>query len=302
MPSPRTAKAPFDASDADIVLRTSDNVEFRLYRVILAMASPVFKDMLSFPQPPSSGPSLPIPVSERSTVLEQLLLFCYPGPPPTIDNMADARLILDAATKYDMACVRTTWVTQVSFRLLMEENPVGVYCLACRYGWEETAKLAARSSLSVCSLGRPSTFTKEMGLTTATAYHNLLAYHAECGRAACAVVRDDYAWLGDEQYRFSIGLRAKRSCTTGLVPVPGSDIRVPKWLPNALHALGDDLFERPDGSTAIDSDKFEAPIAEICRCTLCCKFVSEGGLTDLRNVVATKVQEAVDKVELEFGE
>ena len=54
-PSVRKAAFPFDEGDADATLRTSDNVEFGVHRVILSLASPIFKDMFSMPQPQTGG-------------------------------------------------------------------------------------------------------------------------------------------------------------------------------------------------------------------------------------------------------
>ncbi|KAI0272559.1 hypothetical protein BC834DRAFT_857294 [Gloeopeniophorella convolvens] len=36
---------PFDDADADIILRSTDNVDFRVYSVILSKASAVFRDL-----------------------------------------------------------------------------------------------------------------------------------------------------------------------------------------------------------------------------------------------------------------
>ncbi|EIW79734.1 hypothetical protein CONPUDRAFT_58410 [Coniophora puteana RWD-64-598 SS2] len=185
----RTANAPFDASDADVVFRTSDDVDFKLYRVILAMASPVFKDMLGLPQPPSSDvdESLPvIPISESGAALEPVLLFCYPATTPVIKNLSEARLALDVATKYDIACVVNSVSLQINSPRFME-SPVGTYFLACRYGWKEVAKSAARACLTIRSLGRPSVFSPELELATAASYHRLLVYHLACGTAARAL-------------------------------------------------------------------------------------------------------------------
>lgn len=54
-----------DIHGADVIIRSSDNVVFRVQRVALSLFSPVFADILSIPQPESSRDSLPIvPVSE----------------------------------------------------------------------------------------------------------------------------------------------------------------------------------------------------------------------------------------------
>ncbi|KAI0732150.1 hypothetical protein C8Q72DRAFT_753347, partial [Fomitopsis betulina] len=52
------APAPFNRSSADVILRSSDLVDFRVRKGILAEASSVFDDMFGIPQPentPSQG-------------------------------------------------------------------------------------------------------------------------------------------------------------------------------------------------------------------------------------------------------
>lgn len=46
------AQAPFNDPDkaADIILRSGDNVDFYVYRIVLSLASPFFKYMFSLPQ------------------------------------------------------------------------------------------------------------------------------------------------------------------------------------------------------------------------------------------------------------
>ncbi|EIW80287.1 hypothetical protein CONPUDRAFT_125015 [Coniophora puteana RWD-64-598 SS2] len=297
MASLRVANAPFNASGADIVFRTSDDVDFKLHRVILAMASTVFKDMLGLPQPPSSNKSLPVvPVSESSSVLKPLLLFCYPTAPPDIDTLNDARLILDAAVKYDITCVQKAMAVHVSSQRFMEDNPVGVYCIACRYGWEQVARSAARHCLKISSLGRPSTFTEELRFTTAIAYHRLLAYHTECGKVACAVGRENLQWLEDP--KFPNCSRCAHYLILNNRPV--GRFHVPCWFRNALHALAGDLLERPDSTTVITSSRFEAQTENFHECNTCRQFTSVVGFSFLRKIFAQKVKEETGKVELEF--
>ncbi|EIW79733.1 hypothetical protein CONPUDRAFT_74088 [Coniophora puteana RWD-64-598 SS2] len=304
MASPRIATAPFDASDADIVFRTSDDVDFRLHRIILALASPIFKDMLGLPQPPSDddGKSLPIvPVSESSRVLEPLLLFCYPAPPPVIDTLNDACLILDAAAKYDIICVQKAMAIHVSSQRFMDENTVGVYCLACRYGWEQVAKSAALCCLKIRSLGRPSMLAEEMRLTTAIAYHRLLVYHAECGKVACALGRENFQWLAyDSRQR---GDNCHR-CNQAAYPGSTDIISLQAWLKDALHAVGGELLERPDSTTVITSSQFDVQTKNYHQCNDCIQLASRGRFSAMKEVFAQQVREEIgkglSKVELEF--
>jgi hypothetical protein len=71
----------FDVSDTNLIIRSSDLIDFRVHKSILATASPFFKDLLSLPQP-SDGENVDgIPVvqlSESSELLNTLLSMLYP--------------------------------------------------------------------------------------------------------------------------------------------------------------------------------------------------------------------------------
>jgi hypothetical protein len=72
---------PSDASDANLVIRSSDFVNFKVHKPVLAVASPFFKDLLSLPQPPDSESVDGLPVvqlSEDSELLSTLISMLYP--------------------------------------------------------------------------------------------------------------------------------------------------------------------------------------------------------------------------------
>ena len=74
---------PFRVPDANIVIRSSDLVDFRVHKSVLAMASPIFRDTLSLPQPSDSEivDGLPmIRISEDSELLNCLFSILYPVP------------------------------------------------------------------------------------------------------------------------------------------------------------------------------------------------------------------------------
>jgi BTB/POZ domain len=71
----------FDVPDASLIIRSSDNVDFRVHKSILAMASPFFEDLLSLPQPPDgenvNGLSV-VQLPESSELLACLISILYP--------------------------------------------------------------------------------------------------------------------------------------------------------------------------------------------------------------------------------
>jgi len=72
----------FDVSDTNLMIRSSDLIDFRVHKSILATASPIFKDLLSLPQPSDSEivDGLPmVQLSESSELLNSLFSILYPN-------------------------------------------------------------------------------------------------------------------------------------------------------------------------------------------------------------------------------
>ena len=72
-----------DVPDANFIIQSSDNLNFRVHKSVLAMASPFFKDLLSLPQPSDSETVDGLPVvqlSETSELLNSLVSILYPLP------------------------------------------------------------------------------------------------------------------------------------------------------------------------------------------------------------------------------
>jgi hypothetical protein len=73
----------FDLPDADLIIRSSDLVDFRVHKSVLALTSPFFKDLLSLPQPSDSESVDGLPVvqlSEGSELVNTLVSMLYPVP------------------------------------------------------------------------------------------------------------------------------------------------------------------------------------------------------------------------------
>ena len=78
-----TSLEPLDVPDANLIIRSSDNINFRVHKPLLAMVSPFFRDLLSLPQPSDGeivdGLSV-IQLPESSELLNSLLSILYPVP------------------------------------------------------------------------------------------------------------------------------------------------------------------------------------------------------------------------------
>ena len=144
----------FTTDDGDVILRTCQEPglthDFRVHKFILSLASPVFKDMFTLPQPPDQNQSeehqLPtIDVLDPPQVLDTILRFIYPGAEfPTFLSLSTVSALLSAADKYNIASMYP--VLRTALRANLPRDSFWVYAIACRFGFLEEAKEAARVS------------------------------------------------------------------------------------------------------------------------------------------------------------
>ena len=142
METPHNAKSPFDPAShtPDVILRSSDNVDFYVMKTFLAFSSPdVFAPMFTLPQaqhdiPSPSGLHI-VPVAEDSKALRILLLCCYPlDLQDEANDIEDIARAVSAARKYamDFAEKRIEKILFSNALSVLDKNPLHVYAVACR--------------------------------------------------------------------------------------------------------------------------------------------------------------------------
>ena len=105
------ATAPFDHAKADIILRSSDNVDFRIFKLFLSLAFSSFEPLFESPQPTEASGDreikdglIVVHVRESlSKTLDTLLRFCYPctlAEDPELEVLKDLVDVLEASRKY----------------------------------------------------------------------------------------------------------------------------------------------------------------------------------------------------------
>ncbi|KZP05740.1 hypothetical protein FIBSPDRAFT_678182, partial [Athelia psychrophila] len=151
------ADPPFDDPDADIILRSSDDIEFRASKLYLSKASQFFSGMFELPQGPASNdqemcdgvPVVPMP--EPASVVKHFLQCCYPHASTgniTFDDVLSVSGLLEAARKYGVDGVEAIVRLAVGGNTaLLQNQPFEVYALAVHNKWEAEAKAAARRLL-----------------------------------------------------------------------------------------------------------------------------------------------------------
>ena len=140
-------------SDAIIVLRSSDLVNFRVHKSILAMVSPFFKDLLSLPQPSDSESIDGLPVvqlSEDAELLNTLVSMLYPVRRVIPDSYDKVLNLLAACQKYDMVQVQSSIRAKVnrgSFPAPVGTEVFRAYAIASNKGLDPEMEMAARLTL-----------------------------------------------------------------------------------------------------------------------------------------------------------
>jgi hypothetical protein len=175
---------------ADVILRSSDNVDFQVYQAILSKASPVFEHMFQSPKPATmddtelKGDVQIVPMEETASIVGHMLQLCYPIDDPVIRPLHQLRPVLGALVKYEMDGSRRAWIKE-ALTLAMDKEPLGVYATAlslgrisCHYQMVDEVRLAARITLRHVIIGGP--LVPELALINGLDYHRLLEYHNHC--------------------------------------------------------------------------------------------------------------------------
>ncbi|KAJ7719484.1 hypothetical protein B0H16DRAFT_1739315 [Mycena metata] len=185
---PRDSGAPFDDEDADMIVRSSDLVDFRVHKVCLSKASLVFRDMIklqargplsatTYPDTlsPTGLPIVPL-LDEPAPAVEMLLRFCYIPllPPSTTSNSPST-----SATTAEKSSI----LSQMESGALPADR---VFAFAWLYRQRDLVLAAASHPAREPLLAGPP--YPEYELIPALALHKLLAFrrHLRALAATCA--------------------------------------------------------------------------------------------------------------------
>ncbi|KAG6331392.1 hypothetical protein ID866_7697 [Astraeus odoratus] len=157
-PTPTSASPPFDSPKADVILRSSDNIDFRVFKFILSLSSTFFEMLFSLPQPPEeisadteTMEGLPvIPVSEDSKTLDAFLRFCYPCnivADPVLKDCLDLLKLLEAAKKYSFDALEEKICKDIIHPKALEKDSLQCFAVACHARLKNEIAIAAKHTL-----------------------------------------------------------------------------------------------------------------------------------------------------------
>lgn len=176
-----------DPTIGDLVIRSSDDIDFYVHKDIVIRASPTLSTMLASPQAaPAATCGKPLlQVQEDSAVWMRLVPLLYVPRPskPALDasQLGLIRAILDAAQKYSISSITECMRRILGSPAVVAARPVNVYAVACAYEFEDVARIAAQYSLRK-PVGVD--YVEELDLTSTRTWHKLSAYRHQCVVAA----------------------------------------------------------------------------------------------------------------------
>jgi hypothetical protein len=143
-----------DIPDANIIVRSSDQVNFRIHKSVLAISSPFFKDLLSLPQPPDDELVGGLPVvqlPEGSGLLNSLISLLYPISPVIPSSYEQVFALLAACQKYDMVSFQSYIRTEIkrgTFPAPVGAEAFRAYAIASSKGLIPEMESATRLTLA----------------------------------------------------------------------------------------------------------------------------------------------------------
>jgi hypothetical protein len=162
-------------SDADVILRTSGGKEFHAHKLVLSLASPVFRDMFSVPQPPAESSQTLIDtvgVDDPPEALDLFLQIIYPITNPPISDVETLASILRIADKYDAKVAPD--IHKNYLPSMRGNSPLQTYAILCVSGDEKEAEAVVRRA-PFASLTCPNS-SSLFDLMTAVQYHRLVTF------------------------------------------------------------------------------------------------------------------------------
>ena len=183
-----TSDEMFNWPDGDVILRSTHGTEsrdFRVHKIFLSFASPVFKDMFKLPQPSSPSSNVDVvDVADSPQALELILWFIYPCRSPVIDDLTLLSEVLILADKYDIEAARSR--LRPSLVGFAKTEPLRMYAIACRLGLEAEMKIASSYTMSI-DLPGLTQLPDEFKFVPATEYQRLVHLHARYRKEVVAI-------------------------------------------------------------------------------------------------------------------
>ncbi|KAH9931599.1 uncharacterized protein B0H18DRAFT_990190 [Fomitopsis serialis] len=305
VPPTTDAPAPFNKPTADLILRSSDGMNFRVRKAFLAEASPVFEDMFTLPAPQNPAGSLPVvPMTEDSRTLEGLLRLCYPASEMPLRTLDQAVTLLDAAKKYAMdSALNFLGERLVSFA---ERSPIQVYAIAVRHQLpDKVIKAALNACLNLIAPTAKLKRVVDFQHISASAYLSFLDYRDRCAVAIDVSVFGDSTWIDSNRWCWLTCTNdlCQVHVTHGPVTFKDNIYKSPRawWFQLHMSCCRNGLRSRPCGKALelIFFNYAAAALSEAAKCSHCGPR-SVADLEEFMVILVAKIDDVVAQVETDI--
>ena len=139
------------------------------------------------PQPPSAASNDVdiVNLGDPHRSLELILRFIYPSPPPATNDLDTVSEALILADKYDIKTALSR--LRPSLMGFAKTEPLRVYAIACRLGFEDEMKIVSSHTTSIHLPGLAQ-LPDEFKFVPATEYHRFTLLHARYRKEVEAIV------------------------------------------------------------------------------------------------------------------
>lgn len=228
-----------------------------------------------------------VQMSEDKETLQLLLGFCIPisvHDTPRFSSLQEIQKVAEAALKFEMEGVLRYLRGELISLRFIESQPLRVFAIAYRYGWDEEARKAARYTLRH-PIDTP--FFPELEFISGATLHRLRDYHRLCGEVASSrallqpalVEHDDrWTWITCKRCPQAWNLDRRPSGTVYdfLASVTGYDsletAKLPdtrKWWVEWIRDVAKELRAKPWGETVRKWDLLNKAIERAAGCPSC---------------------------------
>jgi len=296
-----TLPEPLDVLNADLIIRSSDLVNFRVHNPVLVMASPFFRDLLSFPQSYESETADGLPViqlSEDAELLNSLVSMLYPVGLVIPESYDKVLYLLAACQKYDMAHVQSLIRDEVScgrFPAPVGTEAFRAYAIASGKGLIPEMENAARQTLDY-----PMTFeTLGEGLRffDGSVLRDLVRFRKGCRHNLVTELQSFLNFYAPAPSSIWVGCPEATAPSQWNLTLPAASV-LPKWLCRVLSPINDlksQVFTQPLTTPSNIRGKYLTALLNHGDCNFCLRVHVKGGLTFCAEL-ESKLAQALEKV------